>query len=211
MKDGKKNSVPEIPTTYSNSDSEDQKAERSTNNPFDPKALRLSQSYGQVGVNKIRNVADVKKPPKQEYIRTRKGEEWQLETNLVYDEHDNEVYLVAPSIWPLIPGEIKATVLFCAITLGGDFFLWPVKLPIEGQTDRWSRPVLDAASRAEDSWIRITWNQHLRHHEIFEATGDHPEPSWPDLTFEEVLRIAFGDRFIQDLSHPVLRRLRGEI
>jgi hypothetical protein len=47
-------------------------------------------------------------------------------------------------------------------------------------------------------------------YEIFEAMGKLPEPEWPDLTFEQILEIAFRDRFISDLNHPVLRRLRGE-
>jgi hypothetical protein len=48
-------------------------------------------------------------------------------------------------------------------------------------------------------------------YEVFEATGDLPPPEWPDLPFQELVRIAFRDRFITDPGHPVLRRLRGEV
>ena len=37
------------------------------------------------------------------------------------------------------------------------------------------------------------------------------EPEWPDLSFQELLRIAFRDRFIADLNHPVLRQLDGKV
>jgi hypothetical protein len=37
------------------------------------------------------------------------------------------------------------------------------------------------------------------------------EPEWPEVPFGELLRIAFRDRLIESLDHPVLRRLRGEI
>jgi hypothetical protein len=47
-------------------------------------------------------------------------------------------------------------------------------------------------------------------YDVFQATGDLPEPEWPGLPFRELLRVAFRDRFIQSEDHPVLRRLRGE-
>ena len=48
-------------------------------------------------------------------------------------------------------------------------------------------------------------------YDVFEATGDIAEPEWPQLRFEEILRIAFGNRYITDAGHVVLKRLRGEI
>ena len=38
-----------------------------------------------------------------------------------------------------------------------------------------------------------------------------PEPEWPELSLRELLRIAFKDKMIDDLGHPVLRKLRGEV
>jgi hypothetical protein len=38
-----------------------------------------------------------------------------------------------------------------------------------------------------------------------------PTPEWPDhLPFREMLKIAFRDRIVDGLDHPVLKRLRGE-
>jgi hypothetical protein len=36
-------------------------------------------------------------------------------------------------------------------------------------------------------------------------------PEWPDTPFADLLRIAFKGKFIDSISHPVLRRLRGEV
>jgi hypothetical protein len=48
-------------------------------------------------------------------------------------------------------------------------------------------------------------------YDVFEASSTIPEPEWPkDLTFEQMLRIAFKGRLVDSLSHPVLKRLRGE-
>ena len=36
-----------------------------------------------------------------------------------------------------------------------------------------------------------------------------PDPDWPELSFAEIFRIAFKDRLINSLDHPVVKRLRG--
>ena len=42
------------------------------------------------------------------------------------------------------------------------------------------------------------------------AKGEIPEPTWPDLTFEDILEIAFGKTHIIDnRDHPALRKLWG--
>ena len=46
-------------------------------------------------------------------------------------------------------------------------------------------------------------------YEIFEAQSIMADPQWPELSFQELLRIAFRDRLIDRVDHPVVRRLRG--
>ena len=46
-------------------------------------------------------------------------------------------------------------------------------------------------------------------YEIFEAEGSIPDPIWPELSFDAILRIAFKDRVVRSLDHPVVKRLRG--
>ena len=62
---------------------------------------------------------------------------------------------------------------------------------------------------AMKSWIRLTANMSLGAYEVFEATGDLPEPEWPDLPFPEILKIAFRDRIVDRADHPLVQRLRG--
>jgi hypothetical protein len=35
------------------------------------------------------------------------------------------------------------------------------------------------------------------------------QPTWPKMTFEEILNTAFEDKCIDSLDHPVIRSLRG--
>ena len=48
-------------------------------------------------------------------------------------------------------------------------------------------------------------------YEVFEPTAKLPDPEWPDADFTHLLEIAFKDRFIKTLDHPVVRRLQGAV
>jgi hypothetical protein len=48
-------------------------------------------------------------------------------------------------------------------------------------------------------------------YEVFQATGELGEPEWPAEPLAALLRVAFKDRYIDALEHPVLRKLRGEV
>ena len=58
-------------------------------------------------------------------------------------------------------------------------------------------------------WVRLAANMSLGAYEVFAATADLPDPEWPSLSFQEILQIAFRDNFIENLEHPICKRLRG--
>jgi hypothetical protein len=180
---------------------------------FDPARLRLSQDFaGGQAVKKILTTVPVRKPDRQWFVRTRPGEDWRLPTGVIEIKEDRETYLVEPEIALAFPNEIVPILLVTAITRHGVPFLWPNRLPGEdGKQNEWHRSLLEAAQRAEEKWVRVVANMAVGSYEVYEATGPLPEPEWPDLTFSQLLRIAFKDRFIQTRDHPVLRRLRGEV
>jgi hypothetical protein len=64
---------------------------------------------------------------------------------------------------------------------------------------------------AMKAWVRLAANMSLGGYDVYQATGDIPEPEWPELSFQEILGIAFKGKLICDLNHPAIRRLRGEI
>ena len=90
-------------------------------------------------------------------------------------------------------------------------FFWPVKLPdTEGRPSSWNDSAREAASEAIVSWVRVQANMGIGAYEYWVAPGDLAKPKFPELTFSELLSIAFkGDRFIDTLDHPVVGRLRG--
>jgi len=181
--------------------------------PFDPAQLRLSQDFGAAtGVKKILSTVPVRKPDRQWFVRTHPDEAFQLTTAVLDVKEDRETYLVDPSLWNELPGEIIPKILFTTINRQGVVFLWPIRLPgEEGRIDEWNRSALDGAQRAREKWIRIVANMSLGANEIFEATAELPEPEWPDEDFRALLEIAFRNRYIESPDHPVIRRLRGEV
>ena len=182
-------------------------------NPFDPARLRLSQDFeNKIGVKKAILTVPVRKPDRQWFIRVHPAAEWRLDTAVLELKEDRETYLVDPALWPELPGEVVPKVLFTAVNRQGVVFLWPVRLQgSDGKWDEWNRSAMEAAQLATKGWVRIAANMSLGAYEVFEATAELPEPEWPDIGFQKLLEVAFKDRFIRDLDHAVIRRLRGAV
>jgi hypothetical protein len=69
---------------------------------------------------------------------------------------------------------------------------------------------MEAATHAAGKWVRVVANMSLGAYEIHEAAGQWAAPEWPNMPFQQIVKIAFKDRFITTLDHPILKRLRGE-
>lgn len=182
--------------------------------PFDPAALRLSQDFASAaGVKKILTTVPVRKPNREWFVRTHPNPDYRLSTCVVELKEDQETYLVEQSLWSELAAEstFSPRMLVTSINRQGVLFLWPIRLPgADGRIDNWSRSAMEAAQLAATSWIRVQANMSLGAYEIFQAAGDWGDPTWPEMPFRDILKIAFRDKFIGDLDHPVLRRLRGE-
>ncbi|MCI0463809.1 MAG: hypothetical protein L0Z62_43295 [Gemmataceae bacterium] len=183
--------------------------------PFDIDSLRLSQDFAaSIGVKKALLSVPVRKPDKSWFVRVHPYPAYRLQTAVIELKEDRETYLVAPALWPDLATEatFSPRALFTAVNRQGVLFLWPIRLPgPDGRVDEWSRTALEAANLATQSWVRVAANMALGAYDVFQATGPLPEPEWPDTPFKELLRTAFKERYISDLNHPVLRRLRGEV
>jgi len=187
--------------------------DRQKTDPFDPSRLRLSQDFAAtVGVKKALITVPVRKPSKQEFVRVHPNEAYRLETAVLELKEERETYLVEPSLWPELPSELTPKVLFTTMNRQGVLTLWPVRLPGEdGRLDEWNASALEAAEMARRHWVRVVANMGLGAYEVYEATGNLPDPIWPELTFSEILKVAFKGRYITEIDHPVIRRLRGEL
>ena len=179
--------------------------------PFDLDALRLDQSFVQAaGAEKLLNTVPVRKPNKQDFNRVHPGAEYRENLAVIELKDDREVYLLLQQVARNLPGEFAMVTMYTAINRQGVVFLWPVKLPgSDGKTMAWHKSAAEAAEKAMTRWVRVTANMSLGAYDTFVAAATIPDPEWPKHTFKELLRVAFKDRLVADLDHPLVKRLRG--
>ena len=180
--------------------------------PFDPAALRIdSTSDASLGVERPILVVPVKKPDKQTFFRVHPDPAMRVDVRVIELEAERETYLVTPAIAAILPGETRPVrLLTCIPRVGGGVFLWPLKLPTDDRRgNSWTTSAHKAAEIAEKKWVRMQSNQSLQAYDV--QTSSHiPDPVWPVITMQELLRIAFSDgRLIDREDHPVIRQLLG--
>ena len=180
---------------------------------IDLSRLRMSQDFDQIaGVKKKIITIPVRKPNRQDFIRVHPDDNYAFQTATLEIKEEREIYIVDHPLWSELSGEIVPMILLTATNRQGVLTLWPIRLPdSNGRTDNWNHSALEASLLAREQWVRIAANMSLGSYEVFTATGELPEPDWPDLSFQEIMDIAFKGKFITDLDHAAIRRLRGAL
>jgi hypothetical protein len=186
--------------------------------PLDPALYRNSQSFADLTRTK-RIITDCPVTPrlkKDWWIRIHPNlETYSMKAGLLLLS-DEEPYLVPP---PLVPAfkerretALVTACLYLAQNRQGFLFLWAVRVPSEENpvVERWMKGPLEAAHRARTEWVRLTWNQNTKIHEVFVSEAEWPEPEWPEEDFRHWLTLGFKDRVFRSLEHPVLRELWGQ-
>ncbi len=142
----------------------------------------------------------------------RQGEDWRLQTAVLELEKgvERSTYLVAPSLWADLSGEITPALLLTCVNRSNDLFLWRIKLPgSDGRSNTWTDSALQIAKAAETTWCRMVSDMANGIYTHYEPTGELPDPKWPELSLNEILKLAFRGRMIDSLDHPIIRELRG--
>jgi len=153
----------------------------------------------------------VQTPSREWWVRTRP--DWIHKATcleLKGSEIRGEIYLVHGLIVDLVDDATVSTrVLFGAVNRDRKPFLWPVRLTgSKGKKlDPWNKVAYETAIRAQDQWMRLSAGDGT--YNVQEAVVDMGEPVWPNLSFEELVTIAFDGRIIRDLDDPVLKTLKG--
>jgi hypothetical protein len=180
--------------------------------PFaDINNLRLDQNFAETcGVKKLLTTIPVRRPNPQDFVRVHPDPAYRELFPAIELKDERELYVVARNMRADLSTESVPATLFTAINRQGVVFLWPVRLPApDGKTNEWWRSAREAAELAMARWVRIKANMSLGAYEMFAAESVMQNPTWPELPFTELLRIAFRDRIISSADHPVVKRLRG--
>ncbi|MGZ6440792.1 MAG: hypothetical protein ACXWRU_12105 [Pseudobdellovibrionaceae bacterium] len=182
--------------------------------PFaDLAKLRVSQDFlDTAGVQKMTTKILVRKPAKQEFIRTHSNPESWFTTYLLVVDEDREFFIVAPSLVGKLEGDVKPYILAPTISRQGNVFLWPIPLSNpDSAGNNWHCSALEAAKIAREKWTRIYFkNLAAGQYEVLTARAEYPDPQWPEHSLNDYLRLGFGDRVIMTTDHQVIKRLQGE-
>lgn len=183
-----------------------------THGGTDVSSLCLPQNIGgNLGLKEVLTTIRVMKPDRQSFIRVHPDPTYCLRTVVLHVKDANEWYLVHPDLWADLQSETTEMELHLAITRQGVPFIWPVRVPKGKRSMGWHQSAAAAAGLAMTTWIRVCSNMGRRAYEVIQASGINDEPMWPNMTFREIIEVAFRNRFIDTRNHVALRRLRGEI
>ena len=181
-----------------------------TSGVLDLSALRLPQDFAaNLGVKKLLVQVPVCKPRKGWFVRTRKGEEWRTPVAMIVLKEEGESYVVHPKLAADLPDDVVNFQLVTAINRYETVFLWPLRMPNSSRSDPWADSAIAASTVAETDWLRVTANMKAGAYDVHRATGALPEPGWPEESFETLFRLAFRDRVISSIDHPVIQKLKG--
>jgi hypothetical protein len=199
--------------TLQSIDSSDPSNAPETPDPFDLTSLRLKSSFVETaGVKKLLTTVPSRRPSPQDFVRVRSEPAFRDNFAMIELKDDREDYLVRPELVPDLANEVSYATIFTVINRQGVPFLWPVKLVTpDSKRNDWARSAREAAEMAMTRWVRLKANMSLGAYEIHVAESEIADPVWPDVSFTELLRIAYWDRMIASLDHPVVKRLRGQV
>jgi hypothetical protein len=160
---------------------------------------------------------DIRTPDKTWFIMVHPDQKYQLPVSVLemQDKNRRDTYILSPRLGRALEklGEkaVRRRLLVTAITRDGHHFLWSMGLKQEdGREDNWGDSARQAAKLARQSWIRVSADMKHGCYKVLEATADMGQPKWTDLSFDELLRIAVKDKYIDSLDHPVIKKLRGQ-
>jgi hypothetical protein len=176
----------------------------------DLNSLRLPQDFAaNLGVKKRLVQVPVRNPHKTWFVRARAGDAWRAKVAMIELKDVGENYVVDPKLAADLPDDVVTKILVTAINRHGTVFLWPLRIPNASRQDPWADSAIAGCVRAETHWLRMLANMRAGAYDVFEATGQLPEPEWPEKSFEQLFDLAFRDRIIQSIDHPVIRQLKG--
>lgn len=186
--------------------------------PFDPDNMRLSQAALKGSAKKLITNYTVRKPRRGAFFRVHPGENYQYVT-YVYVEKDEgglekDTYLFSPPFAATLDDEFKCVMQSAILYLVKERhaekpFVWRVGIPLDGAKDnKYWESAREIADIAKSEWLRIATSAGCyEHYKPAPTTGKIPEPEWPEVSFGEILRLAFKNHVIDSMDHPIMRAL----
>jgi hypothetical protein len=179
------------------------------NSDDDFDGLKLPQNFDQLLKTKriITNIP-LRKPYKHEWVMTHSEWEQPATALKLSGDRKEDLYLLHVDLATTLPADLITGMSFVpTVTKQGTLIMWPLRLPrTDGRSDTWATSALNGAHVARTRWVQLHADMPASAYIYLtsEAQGA-AEPAWPDLSWSAMRELAFRERFITSLDHPVLQ------
>jgi hypothetical protein len=180
---------------------------------LDLEQFRIDQDFAShLNTRKSAVSIPVRPPNRQLWIYIHPDKDWRGAFAVLEDKINQRTYIVVPEIVPEVTADLVPKLLVTYATRQGTTGLWPIRLPDEaGRLDTYNESALSIVEQYSGQWIRVLANQVNRCYDVLLiASTELPAPKWPDGGFKQLFNLAFQNRVINNINHPVLKALRGE-
>ena len=175
---------------------------------------RADQSID-LGVTTEYTVIPIRNPKPDEFFRCMSDENYTMDAHILSLKSENEWYLIDPEILPEIQleSQLRVRTVYVCVTMNSTPFVTCIPQPDEmGKINSWHDSGHRTMEEAKQCWVRRQADKANGGYIITKAMNAKlPDPKWPTMTLGEVIEKAFDKFYIDDISHPVLQRLRGEM
>jgi hypothetical protein len=181
--------------------------------PLDLANLRLAQNFQETAATqKLLTTVPLMKPSKQMWFRVHPSPDYRGEFALYEIKDEGEKWFVTPPMVEELGGlAFRATVYVCVSRQGTLFVTW-VRLPGgNGKDNPWWQSARTYIGIGMEKWIRVEANHQASGYDVFKPEGKFADPIWPELSFQEIIRLAAKDKLIDSPDHYAVKALRGAI
>jgi hypothetical protein len=149
-----------------------------------------------------------RKPKKSEFIRVNPDPNYSKKYVII--KSDDIAYLVANSdIIKAFPNDIEYVTIRVAVNSNNTPFLVGFTFSYNGKkANSWHESLERCLTIAETKWLKIKADRVAQGYQK-EISNDPKEPKFPPNTLDELILRAFEDKIIENVEHPVVKRLQG--
>ena len=179
--------------------------------PFDDmKALRASNKAAFGGENEGPLSVTLGRPKKELYVRFRDDDDYLLPSQCWSETDDSRVlYYVTNNLWDLedLQGGLRAVILAAWLGCDGTTGVWAA--PGSSIAGSWYDSGQEILAIGRKGWVRIQTHNKEKRYLHFLPVNPVPDRDWPDISFGDMLKKAFGSRVVDSAEHELIRKLRN--
>jgi hypothetical protein len=168
-----------------------------------------------LGVTTEYTMIPIRNPKPDEFFRCMPDEDYSMDAHILSLKAENEWYMIDPDILPEIQleSQLRVRTVYVCVTMNSTPFVTCIPQHDEmGKINSWHQSGHITMEEAKQCWVRRQADKANGGYTITKAINAMlPDPKWPTMTLNEIIGRAFDKFYIDDINHPVLQRLRGEM